>query len=286
MHGGGPAMLPHRPPPPSQRATLKYFIIVSLLFLMQVLVGGGVAHFRADAASFYGIDISRVFPSQLLRTWHLQLAILWIATAFLSGRPVYRAVTRWRASPHYQSFGVNLLFVALIVVVTGSLLGECARYSGRCSGQLWEWFGYLGLGISRSRQGLADRARRRPCDLGSASLSRGSGLRSAILMAQTLGALLPLRCPAIPVFYLPAFFYNSSTNFAIVDHWRFWIIHLWVEDFFELFRYCGGRRAVLPARCRHGRHRQTALSISMRFYTLWAASSARPIIGISRVNRA
>src|SRR5262249_20060054 len=68
-----PAMLPHRPTP-SQHATLKYFIIVSLLFLGQVLVGGGVAHFRADAASFYGFDISGVFPSQLLRTWHLQLA--------------------------------------------------------------------------------------------------------------------------------------------------------------------------------------------------------------------
>jgi nitric oxide reductase large subunit len=44
------------------------------------MIGGAVAHYRADAASFYGFDISGIFPSQLLRTWHLQLAILWIAT--------------------------------------------------------------------------------------------------------------------------------------------------------------------------------------------------------------
>jgi nitric oxide reductase subunit B len=50
-----------------------------------------------------------------------------------------------------------------------------------------------------------------------------------------LSVLFFLSGLAIPVFYLPAFFYNSATNFAIVDHWRFWIIHLWVEDFFELF---------------------------------------------------
>lgn len=40
---------------------------------------------------------------------------------------------------------------------------------------------------------------------------------------------------AIPVFYVPALFYGPQTNFAVIDNWRFWIIHLWVEGFFELF---------------------------------------------------
>jgi nitric oxide reductase subunit B len=40
---------------------------------------------------------------------------------------------------------------------------------------------------------------------------------------------------AIPFFYLPAFFFGSTSNFTVVDMWRFWIIHLWVEGFFELF---------------------------------------------------
>ena len=37
------------------------------------------------------------------------------------------------------------------------------------------------------------------------------------------------------MFYLPALFYDGTTHFTIVDTWRFWIIHLWVEGFFELF---------------------------------------------------
>ena len=40
---------------------------------------------------------------------------------------------------------------------------------------------------------------------------------------------------AIPVFYLPALFFDGSTHYTVADTWRFWIIHLWVEGFFELF---------------------------------------------------
>ena len=226
-----PTMLPHRPSA-SQRATLKYFIVVSLLFLAQVMFGGGVAHFRADATSFYGIDISRVFPSQLLRTWHLQLAILWIATAFLAGG-LFIAPSLGGRDPAYQSLGVNLLFVALIVVVVGSLLGEWLGIR-QMLGRLWEWFGHQGWEY---------------LDLGKAwQIGLAAGLVIWVLLVLRavqpsfsnpdhgeLSVLFFLSALAIPVFYLPAFFYSGATNFAIVDHWRFWIIHLWVEDFFELF---------------------------------------------------
>ncbi|HTY53677.1 MAG TPA: hypothetical protein VMB26_00675, partial [Candidatus Binataceae bacterium] len=226
-----PTMLVQRPGP-SQRAAIKYFIIVSLLFLTQVLVGGGVAHFRADAASFYGIDISQIFPSQLLRTWHLQLAILWIATAFLAGG-LFIAPSLGGREPAYQLLGVNLLFVALIVVVAGSLLGEWLGIR-QMLGRFWEWFGDQGWEY---------------LDLGKAwqiGLAAGLVIWVALLFRAVqpsfgdpehgeLSTLFFLSGLAIPVFYLPAFFYSGATNYAIVDHWRFWIIHLWVEDFFELF---------------------------------------------------
>ena len=226
-----PAMLPHHSTP-SQRATIKYFIVVSLLFLTQALVGGGVAHFRADAASFYGIDISRIFPSQLLCTWHLQLAILWIATAFLAGG-LFIAPSLGGREPAYQEFGVNLLLVALVVVVAGSLLGEWLGIR-QTLGRLWEWFGDQGWEY---------------LDLGKAwQIALATGLVIWVLLLfravrpafkdperGEISVLFFLSGLAIPVFYLPAFFYSGATNFAIVDHWRFWIIHLWVEDFFELF---------------------------------------------------
>ena len=30
-------------------------------------------------------------------------------------------------------------------------------------------------------------------------------------------------------------FFGSTSHFSVVDTWRFWIIHLWVEGFFEVF---------------------------------------------------
>jgi nitric oxide reductase subunit B len=225
-----PAMLPHQPTG-SQRATIGFFVVVSLLFLAQVMVGGAVAHYRADAASFYGFDLSRIFPSQLLRTWHLQLAILWIATAFLAGG-LFIAPSLGGRDPAYQSFGANLLLGAL-VVVGGSLLGEWLGIR-QMLGRLWEWFGDQGWEY---------------LDLGKAwqiALASGLVLWVVLLFRAVqpafkdpergeISILFFLSALAIPIFYLPAFFYSSATNYAIVDHWRFWIIHLWVEDFFELF---------------------------------------------------
>ena len=69
----------------SQRATIKFFVIVALLFLAQTLIGAAVGHYRAEPGSFYGLDLYQFFPSNILRTWHLQLALFWIATAYVGG---------------------------------------------------------------------------------------------------------------------------------------------------------------------------------------------------------
>ena len=107
----------------SQRATIKYFVIVAFLFLAQVLVGGATAHFRADPGSFYGIDLSRFIPSNIFRTWHLQLAIFWIATGYIAGG-LFLATALGGKEPRGQAMGVHLLFFAVVIVALGSLLGE------------------------------------------------------------------------------------------------------------------------------------------------------------------
>jgi hypothetical protein len=58
--------------------------VAALLFLVQALIGGGVAHYRAEPGDFFGLDLSAFLPSNLLRVWHVQLAILWIATAYVA----------------------------------------------------------------------------------------------------------------------------------------------------------------------------------------------------------
>jgi nitric oxide reductase subunit B len=216
----------------AQRAALKFMAIAALLFFGQTLIGGGVAHYRADPGSFYGIDLARLLPSNLLRTWHLQLAILWIATAYVGGA-LFVAGMLGRSEPRGQRGAINLLFAALLVVVVGSLLGEWAGLL-QWLGNAWFWFGNQGweyLEIGRFWQIL---------------LAIGLVFWFGLLWRTVAPAwhdperrslinFFLIAAAAIPVFYLPALFFDGSTHYTVADTWRFWIIHLWVEGFFELF---------------------------------------------------
>jgi len=216
----------------AQRATLKFMGIAALLFFVQTLIGGGVAHYRADPGSFYGIDLAGFLPSNLLRTWHLQLAILWIATAYVGGA-LFVAGLLGRSEHSGQRRAIHLLFAALFLVAVGSLLGEWAGLL-RWLGDAWFWFGNQGweyLEIGRFWQVLL-----------AVSLVFWFGLLWKTVAPawhdperRSLITFFLIAAAAIPVFYLPALFFKGSTNYTVVDTWRFWIIHLWVEGFFELF---------------------------------------------------
>jgi len=216
----------------SQAATVKFMLVAAVLFLGQTLVGAGVAHYRAEPGSFYGLDLSSIFPSNLLRAWHLQTAIFWIATSYVAGA-LFVAEILGRGAPRGQVLGINVLFVAIAAVAVGSLLGEWASLMGLLPkswfwlgdqgwefleiGRLWQvllaagllfWFGLIWRAVAPARR---DPERR--------------GFANFFLIAAF----------AIPLFYLPALFFGAKTNFTVVDAWRFWIIHLWVEGFFEFF---------------------------------------------------
>ena len=136
-----PEMLPGKSTP-SQRAIVKFFVIVSLLFLAQTLVGGTLAHFRAEPGDFYGFDLTQIFPSNILRTWHVQLALFWIATAYVAGGLLLSS-TLGDKEPKGQVTGVNFLFWALVIVVVGSLLGELLGVR-QIFGESWSIFGHQG----------------------------------------------------------------------------------------------------------------------------------------------
>ena len=216
----------------SQKGIIKYFLIVSVLFLLQVVVGGVVAHYRADPGTFYGIDLSRLLPSNLARTWHLQVMIFWVATAYIAGG-LFLAPAISGKEPTRQSLGVNLLFGALVIVALGSLLGEALGIN-RLLGNLWFWFGHQGweyLDLGRGWQILLT--------IGLAFwvflLMRGITPARKNPERKEMSSLFLYAAVAIPLLYLPAMFFNSTTSYSVVDMWRFWIIHLWVEGFFELF---------------------------------------------------
>lgn len=216
----------------SQRATIKYFLVAVILFLIQALVGGATVHYRADPTGFFGIDLSTLLPSNIVRTWHLQLSIFWIATAYVAGG-LFLAPSLGGKDPKGQVGGINLLFCALVLVVTGSLVGEILGIN-QLLGRFWFWLGHQGWEY---------------LDLGRAwQIMLAAGLAGWVVLL--FRAIAPARCDseqseisslflyaaiAIPLFYLPAMFFGSTSHFSVVDTWRFWIIHLWVEGFFEVF---------------------------------------------------
>ncbi len=150
-----PMMLPGGETTPSQRGTIKYFLIVALLLLAQGLAGSLIAHYRADPSSFYGLDLSRLLPSNITRTWHLQTALFWIATAYVAGA-LFLAPAIGGREPKKQSLWVNILFAALLLVVGGSLLGEYLGINN-WTGKFWFWIGHQGwefLDLGRAWQVL------------------------------------------------------------------------------------------------------------------------------------
>ncbi|MCU0681557.1 MAG: nitric-oxide reductase large subunit [Polyangiaceae bacterium] len=220
-------------PTASQRATLKYFWIVAALLIAQILLGTITAHYGVEGGGFYGIPLAKWLPYSVARTWHTQLGIFWIATAWLAaGLYIGPAVG---AEPRSQRLGVNALFVALLVVVTGSMAGQWLSVMGRLSGDAWFYFGHSGyeyIDLGRIWQiallaglflwfFLVARAI-------APALQRRDEQRP-LLVLFLLSAL------AIAGFYGAALGYGRHTNLAIAEYWRWWVVHLWVEGFFEVF---------------------------------------------------
>lgn len=216
-----------------QRALVKFFVIVAAVWLFQTLVGGATAHFRIEPGGFYGIPLERIFPSNLMRTWHLQSAIMWIATAYVAAALFLGSTLRQKV-PAALGLWAHLLFAAFLLVIVGSLLGEWAGMSG-LMGAWWFWLGNQGweyLELGRAWQYILV--------IGLFVwfavlwwLARPQGI--AQQEARPIVRMFMLAALSIPVFYVPALFYGAETNFTVVDTWRFWIIHLWVEGFFEFF---------------------------------------------------
>ncbi|BCO34935.1 nitric-oxide reductase large subunit [Mycobacterium heckeshornense] len=215
---------------PAQRATIWFFAIVSVLFLAQTLVGAAAEHYRADLSNFFGLDLARVLPYNLARTWHVQLALFWTAVAFLAGG-IFLVPFIARREPRRQSWLVYGLLGAVAIVVFGSLISEALSIygvipKGSLFSQQWEY-----LDLPRVWQML---------------LIIGMFLWIAIIwrgMRARLRGESKLNMPwlfffaglAIPVFYAIGLLASSGTHYTVADFWRFWVVHLWVEDFLELF---------------------------------------------------
>lgn len=219
---------------PSQKALGKYLLLVVGLFTFQVFLGGFTAHYTIEGQTFYGVDVSRWFPYSLTRTWHIQSALFWVATGFLVAGLFLAPLINGGKDPKFQKLGVDILFWALVAVVVGSFIGNYLAiaqimpehlnfwlghqgYEYVDLGRLWQIGKFLGIAfwLVLMLRGIFP-ALRQPGD-------------------KHLLLLLTASCVAIGLFYGAGFFYGERTHLSVMEYWRWWIVHLWVEGFFEVF---------------------------------------------------
>jgi nitric oxide reductase subunit B len=221
-------------PTPSQKATIKYFLTVIGLFLLQVGLGAATAHYAVEGQDFYGIPLSEILPYAVTRTWHTQLAVFWIATAWLA-TGLYVAPMISGHEPKFQRLGVNVLWAALVFVVLGSMAGEWLGVQQLLDLNTNWWFGHQGweyVDLGRFWQTLLFTGLMIWLVLvGRAlwpALRRPSDSKPVLL-------IVFLSTTAIGLFYGAGFMWGKHTHISMVEYWRWWVVHLWVEGFFEVF---------------------------------------------------
>ncbi len=220
---------------PSQKVTTLFFGVAMALFLVQILMGMVTAHYAVEGDGFYGVPIQDYLPYAASRTWHLQLAVFWIATCWLAAG-LYFGPRFGKHEPKGQAWGNGVLLAALTVVVVGSLVGAWAGVQGYLDGgDKSFWFGHQGyeyVELGRLWQllliggmvfwlWLMFRALR------PALKAEGSktGLNHFFLYSAI----------TIPLFYASGLMYTNHTPVSVAEYWRWWVVHLWVEGFFEVF---------------------------------------------------
>ncbi|MCW2605914.1 MAG: nitric oxide reductase [Frankiales bacterium] len=218
---------------PSQRATAWFFLVMAALFLLQTLVGAAAEHYRADLTSFFGIPLDRWLPYNVVRTWHVQLSLLWVSTSFLAAGIFLVPMITGKRDLRGQGALAYGLLGALTVVVVGSLLGEVAGIRGAFGGA-WSWFGMQGfeyLDLGRFWQVLLTVG----MVFWVVLLWRGLRKRLSSESPGNLPWLFFYAALALPVVYAAGLLTSHGDSYTVTDFWRFMVVHLWVEDFLELF---------------------------------------------------
>ncbi|WP_088892465.1 nitric-oxide reductase large subunit [Leptolyngbya ohadii] len=223
-----------RIPTASQKVTTLFFGVAMALFLVQIGMGMVTAHYAVEGDGFYGIPLDRFLPYAASRTWHLQLAVFWIATCWLAAG-LYFAPRFGKQEPKAQAIGNGVLLGALTVVVVGSMVGSWAAVQGILGTKLsflWGHQGYEYVELGRVWQILL---------IGGMTFWLWLMYRALKPALKREGSKTGLNhfflysAITIPLFYSAGLMYTNHTPMSVAEYWRWWVVHLWVEGFFEVF---------------------------------------------------
>jgi len=222
----------------SQKNLIWIVPIIALLIVVQMTLWGYLAHVYADPTApftFPGlesiINISQnILPFNAIRSIHTQLAVLWIAGSWLVGWLMIVPWVAWK--DHKFPWLVHVLFLAIVVVVVGSVIG-LYMWATWMLPESWFWLGNEGRELINLW---------RLWDFWVVAwlvmwfLMIVSVLKKASVK-NPLAATIVWSAFAVAGLYVAWMipFQKIMPNFTVDDFYRWWVIHLWVELTFELF---------------------------------------------------
>jgi nitric oxide reductase subunit B len=178
---------------------------------------------------------------------HIQAPIVWIGLSWIASALFLGPAVAGGTEARGQPLCVDLLFWATLIVIAGGLAGDYLGIMGYIR-QDWFWFGNQGLSyiqLGRFWQ-----------------IGFFAGLAFwSVLVLRALWPTAPALARATRQFWsgrirLENLIWAATVNiavlyafgmipltgieksFTIADFWRWWVVHLWVEQSFEFFAAC------------------------------------------------
>ena len=215
-----------------QRATYKFFYVAIILFAVQVLAGILTVHDFVGFVNFFGFNISEPLPITVTRSWHVQLSILWISACWIGASFFMMSLVSPKQSAAQVKL-INTIFWLCILLVAGSLAGILIGPKG-IIGEKWYWFGHQGweyVEPGRVWQGILGLV----FIIWAITLYRGIKPVMKLKQPWALPNWLVYATFSIILLLISGFIATPKTNFVIADFWRWMVVHMWAEAFFEVF---------------------------------------------------
>lgn len=215
-----------------QRATWKFFVVAAVLFVLQIVAGILTVHDFLGITRVFGVELAEVLALPIVRGWHLQLALLWITACWI-GSSIFVISTAWPHAIAGQRRLVDAMFTLLVATAVGGLAGIALGPHGLL-GEHWNLLGSQGWEFVEQGR------------LWQAMLFVVIAMWAVVLIravapvwrsgdAWTLPKWLVWCVVCVLLLFLSGFVSTPETNFVIADFWRWAVIHMWVEAFFEVF---------------------------------------------------
>lgn len=215
-----------------QQSTYKFFFAAILLFGVQVLAGILTVHDFVGFINFFGINISEVLPVTITRSWHVQLSLLWISACWI-GASFFMMSLISPKQARSQVYLINIIFWLTILLVAGSFIGMFLGPHGLLP-KSWYWLGHQGweyVELGKVWQIILGIV----FVIWALTIYRGIKPVMKVKQPWALPNWLVYVTFSILLLLISGFIATPKTNFVIADFWRWMVVHMWAEAFFEVF---------------------------------------------------